>query len=60
MKPTNHGKAIGASGEGAELLQAAGVRNAPGVVIDKTGADVAKAFSEAITQHRHWNRRHGK
>jgi putative intracellular protease/amidase len=56
----NHGKAIGASGEGAELLQAAGVGAAPGVVIEKAGTDVAKAFSEAITQHRHWNRPIGK
>ena len=52
----NHGKAIAASGEGAELLQAAGVGSAPGVVIEKAGGDVAKAFFEAISQHRHWNR----
>ncbi len=52
----NHGKAIAASGEGADLLQAAGVGSAPGVVIEKAGVDMAKAFVEAIGQHRHWNR----
>jgi catalase len=52
----NHGKAIGASGEGGELLQAAGVGNAPGVIIDKGGNDSSKSFAEAISQHRHWNR----
>ena len=52
----NHGKAIAASGEGSELLQAAGISNAPGVILDKGGNDSSKSFAEAISQHRHWNR----
>jgi len=52
----NHGKAIAASGEGTELLQAVGIGNAPGVVIDKAGGDLSKAFTEAVSRHRHWNR----
>jgi len=52
----NHGKAIAASGEGHELLQAVGIGNAPGVVNDKSGGDLTKSFTEAISRHRHWNR----
>ena len=52
----NHGKAIAASGEGSELLQAVGISNAPGVILDKGGNDSSKSFAEAIGQHRHWNR----
>lgn len=51
----DHGKAIAASGEGGELLQAAGVGNAPGVVMEKGNRDPSKSFIEAI-RHRHWNR----
>lgn len=52
----NHGKAIATSGEGNELLQALGIKDAPGVVTDKTSGGLTKGFVEAITQHRHWNR----
>ena len=52
----NHGKAISASVEGAELLQAAGVGAAPGVVTEKGNGHDSKPFLEAISQHRHWNR----
>lgn len=52
----NHGKAIGSSAEGYELLQAAGIKNAPGVINDKDGSSLNKSFMEAISRHRHWNR----
>ncbi len=52
----NHGKAIATSGEGAQVLQAAGIGAAPGIVSDKDGAAVALSFVEAMSQHRHWNR----
>ena len=52
----DHGKAIAASGEAADILQAAGIRSAPGVVSEKSGSDLAQSFIEAISQHRHWNR----
>ncbi|OQW37355.1 MAG: catalase HPII [Nitrospira sp. SG-bin1] len=51
----NHGKAIAASGEGQELLQAVGIKEASGVVTDKSGG-AGKSFVEAIGRHRHWNR----
>lgn len=51
----DHGKAIAASGEGGELLQAAGVGNADGVIMEKSSGDPSKSFIEAI-RHRHWNR----
>ena len=52
----DHGKAIAASGEGAELLQAASISNAPGVVMEKSSGDPSKSFIDAISRHRHWNR----
>ena len=52
----DHGKALAAIGEGLELLQAVGVGNAPGVITDRSSNDSGKSFSEAISQHRHWNR----
>jgi catalase len=52
----DHGKAIAASGEGADILKATGIASAPGVVIGKTGSDLAASFIEAMRQHRHWNR----
>jgi catalase len=52
----DHGKAIAASGEGADILKASGISTAAGVVIAKSGADSTSSFIEAITQHRHWNR----
>jgi catalase len=52
----DHGKAITASGEGAEILEAAGVSSAPGVVMEKSSGDPSKSFIEAISRHRHWNR----
>ncbi|MGZ8386240.1 MAG: catalase [Nitrospira sp.] len=51
----NHGKAIGTSAEGQELLQAVGIKDAPGVVTDKSSGGLTKSFVEAIG-HRHWNR----
>ena len=52
----NHGKAIGVSAEGRELLDAVGIKPAPGVVNDKEGGGLTKSFIEAISRHRHWNR----
>jgi catalase len=52
----NHGKAIAASGEGGELLSAAGIASAAGVVNEKKESDVAQSFIDAISRHRHWNR----
>lgn len=52
----NHGKAIATSAEGQELLQAVGIKDAPGVVSDKSGGGLTKSFIEAISRHRHWNR----
>jgi catalase len=51
----NHGKAIAASGEGAELLQAVGITPGPGVVSGKSSSDFTQNFVDAI-KHRHWNR----
>ena len=52
----DHGKALGASGEGTDLFQSVGVGEAPGIVVDKGGNDGVKSFIAAIAQHRHWNR----
>ncbi len=52
----DHGKVVAGSGEGAELLQAVGIGDAPGVVFDKGSTDGTKAFIASMTQHRHWNR----
>ncbi|GAA5513440.1 catalase HPII [Deinococcus carri] len=65
-----HGKAIGAQGEGVELLRAAaligvaldagGLQSQAGVVTaqgpDTAPDALALAFIEAVAQHRHWNR----
>ncbi|MBU8896259.1 catalase [Corallococcus sp. M34] len=55
-----HGKALGVSKEGVELLRACGIPPAaPGVVADTASGEAkafARAFSEAIAKHRHWNR----
>ncbi len=51
----NHGKALAADQEGAEILKAVGITSAPGVVFGQKGSD-ADAFIEAISKHRHWNR----
>jgi catalase len=53
-----HCKAIAASGEGAELLQAAFIDLASsdeGIVIEENGS-FAKSFVNAIAQHRFWDR----
>ncbi len=54
-----HAKPI-ASGDGADLLQAAGIRAAgsPGLIVSPDGgvAQVADLFIEAIAGHRAWNR----
>jgi catalase len=52
----NHGKAIATSAEGNELLQALGIKDAPGVVNDKSSGGLSKSFIDSISQHRHWNR----
>ena len=52
----DHGKAIAASGERAELLQASGISTAPGVVIEQGRSNSGKSSIEAISQHRHGNR----
>lgn len=52
----NHGKAIAAAEEGADLLKAVGITTAPGVVYEKKGANQSGAFIDAMMQHRHWNR----
>lgn len=52
----NHGKAIATSAEGNELLQTLGLKEAPGVVNDKSGGGLIKSFTEAIEHHRYWNR----
>jgi catalase len=52
----NHGKAIAASGDGADILQTVGITSAPGVVSERSGSDLTRSFIEAISQHRHWNR----
>lgn len=52
----NHGKAIGSSAEGHELLQAVGIKDVPGVVSDKSSGGLSKSFTEAISRHRYWNR----
>ena len=52
----DHGKALAASGEGADLFQSVGVGDAPGVVMEKGGSDGIKSFIAALAQHRHWNR----
>jgi len=51
----NHGKAIGMSAEGNELLQVLGIKDVSGVVTDKSTGGLTKSFVEAIG-HRHWNR----
>jgi catalase len=54
-----HFKAIAASGEGSQLLQAAGIgpKAGPGVIIAPAGAaDLGTAFVTAIKAHRHWGR----
>lgn len=51
----SHYKAVGASGEGVELLKAASVpTDSVGVVTLKNND--SKTFIEAIAQHRHWAR----
>ncbi|MBL1177806.1 hypothetical protein [Pantanalinema sp. GBBB05] len=65
-----HGKAIAATGEGVELLQASDIVGAEladqdgriaannGVITTRYGAiaDVSQQFITAIAQHRHWHR----
>ena len=52
----NHGKAIASNAEGSELLQTLGIKEAPGIVTDKSSGGVNKSFVDAMSQHRHWNR----
>ena len=52
-----HCKSIAALGAGERLLLAAGApAEAAGIVIGRTATEVAKRFSDAIGQHRHWQR----
>ena len=51
-----HSKAIGAWGDGAAVLQAAGVPvDAPGVVVGG-GAEVAAGLTALLAKHRVWER----
>jgi catalase len=59
-----HGKSIGATGEGVELLSAADFKGAQPGVITLSGTDLKEdrlqpftnKFIEAVGQHRHWER----
>jgi catalase len=53
-----HSKPVGAWGDGAETLAAAGIEpTAPGVVVaDKANRAYAKAIGAALAVHRHWDR----
>ncbi len=53
-----HFKAVAISGDARALLIAAvgDVTSQPGVVSGADGASVAKAFVQAVAQHRHWSR----
>ena len=60
MEAYRHFKALGATKEGARLLEAGGLgTSGPGVVVSDKGAGdgaFATAFIEAIAAHRHWGR----
>ena len=58
MEAFKHGKAIAATGEGADLLAAGGIpADAPGVVAGATAARaLITAFTAAIADHRAWAR----
>ena len=52
-----HGKPIGSWGDGAALLEAAGVSaDAPGVIAGTAAGDVAGPLLEGLAQHRFWAR----
>jgi catalase len=51
-----HAKAIGASGDGAALLRAAGVPEGASGVAEGNGPSLAGTFVAAIAQHRAWDR----
>ncbi|AGZ42949.1 catalase [Actinoplanes friuliensis] len=51
-----HAKAIGAWGDGAAVLQRAGVAGTPGVVAGESGADTFAAVQELLGSHRVWQR----
>jgi putative intracellular protease/amidase len=55
-----HAKPLGALGDGAALLAAAGVAapgsKVPGVSLASQPADLAQGFIADMTMHRHWDR----
>ena len=57
-----HFKAVGALGEGVELLMASGIIDAeagPGVAAERVAENeksAVEAFVEAVAAHRHWSR----
>ncbi|WLR52059.1 catalase [Bacillus tianshenii] len=52
----SHFKPIGATHEGKAWLEEAGISNSPGVVQGEDMKDFALKFTEAIAEHRHWER----
>ena len=52
----DHYKPIGATHDGQQWLEAAGIENQPGVVAANTGSSFTSSFLEAIAAHRHWER----
>lgn len=55
----SHFKPIGAAYEAAEVLEAAGIANGPGVIVAEQSQDPAvfsDAFISAAAEHRHWDR----
>jgi catalase len=51
-----HFKPIGATHEGAQLLEEIGVNNASGVVTGEDMKTFTSEFINAVSAHRHWNR----
>ncbi|MFC7393748.1 catalase [Scopulibacillus cellulosilyticus] len=52
----HHFKPIGATHEGEKWLKAEGIKNSPGVVIEKDIKGFKESFLDAISAHRHWDR----
>lgn len=52
----DHYKPIGATHDGQQWLQAAGIESQPGVVAASDVSSFTGPFLEAITAHRHWDR----
>lgn len=52
-----HYKPIGGTHEGAKWLEEAGITGNPGVVIGGDSQEFVPSFTEAVAEHRHWNRK---